>query len=301
MGVLVGRQALIDAPVSAVHYSKNIPLIDFTTPHTYLERLSKVNVNQILDLNQTDFRNEGHSLKYRANSFEIAFYDKLKDLDKAKISDKRSEERENAIQLDLFDRLNLRKPFEVLRMEIRLNKRQKVEQVLRAVGIDEEPTFRSVFHKDISQKVLLYYLDQLEAGYPPLLLYNSSGPKEFLQELIKNNSRIKLRKALQLVGLWQLFTVVGVREFREITKRFGRNNWYRLNKELSLVKRPRGVKPFETLRTVLKEFRPLKLLDFQSGMLNNDKYEKRTIPNHRRSCKDVKGCLPNRLPLDTGG
>ena len=75
MGVMIFEQLLINAPVSAIHYSKNIPLTDYSTPYTYLEKLYKSNIDQRLDLNQTDFRNEGHSLKYRANSFEVVFYD----------------------------------------------------------------------------------------------------------------------------------------------------------------------------------------------------------------------------------
>lgn len=88
MGVMIFEHLLVVAPVSAIHYSKNIALTDYSTPYTYLEKLSKANINQRLDLNQTDFRNEGHSLKYRANSFEVVFYDKLKDLNKAKMSEK---------------------------------------------------------------------------------------------------------------------------------------------------------------------------------------------------------------------
>ena len=41
-----------------------------------LKELSKIDLNKMLDLNQTDFRNEGHSLKFRANSFEVSFMKK---------------------------------------------------------------------------------------------------------------------------------------------------------------------------------------------------------------------------------
>jgi len=73
MGVSVLEPVLASAPISSIHYSKNIPLVDYTTPYTYLEQLSRINLNQRLDLNQTDFRNEGHSRKFRAISFEGAF------------------------------------------------------------------------------------------------------------------------------------------------------------------------------------------------------------------------------------
>jgi hypothetical protein len=47
----------------------------------------------------------------------------MKDLRKAKISEKRAIEKDNAIQLELFARFAVPKPFEVIRIEVRINKR----------------------------------------------------------------------------------------------------------------------------------------------------------------------------------
>ena len=38
MGVYLFEKNLINAPVSSVHYSKNISLTDYTTPYTYLSQ-----------------------------------------------------------------------------------------------------------------------------------------------------------------------------------------------------------------------------------------------------------------------
>jgi len=263
MGVHVLEPVLVNAPVSAIHFSKNIPLTDFSTPYTYLEQLSKINLNQRLDLNQTDFRNEGHSLKFRANSFEVAFYDKMKDLHKANTSEKRAEERENAIQLNLFDDIPIQKPFEVLRMEVRLNKRQKLKQVLRHIGIVAEPTFNTVFKKEIARKVLLYYMAEIEKGYPAIFLYNCKDPEDFLSDFIIHNPKAGLRKAVQMLGTRTLVDKVGIREFREITRKYGKANWYRLNKEMRSLSYPQKGNSFAVLRLCLEEFKPLKLVDFQ--------------------------------------
>ena len=263
MGVHVLEPVLAAAPVSAIHFSKNIPLIDYSTPYAYLVQLSKVNLNQRLDLNQTDFRNEGHSLKYRTNSFEIAFYDKMKDLHKAKTSEKRAEERENAIQLNLFEDIPMQKPFEVLRMEVRLNKRQKLKQELRHIGIVTEPTFQTLFKREIARKVLLNYMAVIEKGYPAILLYNCKDPEDFLSDFIIHNQKAKLGKALQMLGSRTLIDKVGVREFREITRKYGKANWYRLNKEMFSLNYPQKGNSFAVLRHCLEEFKPLKLVDFQ--------------------------------------
>jgi hypothetical protein len=268
MGVYIFESILINAPVSAIHYGKNIPLTDYTTPYTYLEMLSKSNINQRLDLNQTDFRNEGHSLKYRANSFEVVFYDKLKDLNKAKGSEKRAEEKDNAVQLNLFEEKKMKKPFEVLRMEVRLNKKQKLMQIIKRVGIVAEPTFKTLFKKETAQKVLLYYLDEIEAGYPYLLTYTANDPKDFLSEFIIHNPKVGLRKAMQMLGLWVMLKNVGIREFREIIRKYGNTNWYNLNKELKELRYPNRKDAFAVLKNVITECKPLKLTDYNEAKFN---------------------------------
>ena len=268
MGVFILEHRLVNAPVSNIHYSKNNPITDYSTPYTYLEILAKANINLRLDVNQTDFRNEGHSVKYRTNSFEVVFYDKMKDLNKAKISEKRAEEKDNQIQLNLFDDITFKKPFEVLRMEVRLNRKQKLIQMLKKIGFVEEPTFQALFKKDIAQKILLYYLGEIEAGFPAVLRYESE-PKDFMSEFAINNPQVGLKKALQMFGLKVLFDTIGVREFREVTKQYGRENWYRLNKELEGFVYPQKPDSFTFLRSAVTEFKPLKMFDFMAETVNN--------------------------------
>src|SRR3989344_1849902 len=133
MGIGVFTSILENAPVSAIHYSKNIPLTDGTTPHYLIGKIKQANVSLALDVNQTDFRNDGHSYKWHSNSYEVAFYDKLKDLEMANKSEKRAIENDNALQLNLFGTFKERKRLEVMRMEVRLNKRQKIGQLFRTL------------------------------------------------------------------------------------------------------------------------------------------------------------------------
>ena len=272
MGVYILEKHLANAPVSSVHYSKNIALTDYTTPYTYLSQLNKLNINKRLDTNRTDFRNEGHSFKYRANSFEVVFYDKIKDLQQAKISEKRAEEKDNALQLGLFDILTKRKPLEVLRVEIRLNKRQKISQILRLIGKDIEPTFADIFSQDTAKKVLLHYISEIEEAYPPLLNYQYDSPKKFFSGFIRSNPNTKLTLPLKMLGLRVLLDEIGVREFREMTKHYGSSAWYSLNKEMKTLIQTDEPSVFSLLREQVNKFEPLKLLANQDQMLNNVKY-----------------------------
>jgi hypothetical protein len=182
MGVLVSYDHLSRANVSAVHFSKNIPYTNYTTPYMILKELSKVNLNQKLDINQTDYRNEGHCLKFHSNSFEIVFYDKLKDLNKAESSEKRSIEKDNSIQFDLFKEDRRRNPFEVIRFEVRLNTRSKLRRILKNMDIHNDLIFYSVFKKDLSQKVLLHFYSKIESIYS-LQAYKPKNTKDFLIEI----------------------------------------------------------------------------------------------------------------------
>jgi len=274
MGVYVLENNLINAPVSSVHYSKNIVLTDYTTSYTYLRQLTKLNINIKLDTNRTDFRNEGHSFKYRANSFEIVFYDKIKDLQQAKISEKRSEEKDNILQLNLLNLLKQQKPLEVLRMEIRLNRRQKIRQILKKIGKEVEPTFINIFNQNIAKKVLLHYLNEIEQAYPPLLTYQHDSPKKFFEDLLISNPDLKPTKALELTGLKVILNEIGVREYRQITKRYGNYHWYSLNSKMKKLKQKKNKSSiFSTLREKIIKFEPVKLLANQDNVLNNDKYE----------------------------
>lgn len=273
MGVYLFEKNLINAPVSSVHYSKNIALTDYTTPYTYLEQLTKLNINKRLDTNRTDFRNEGHSFKYRANSFEIVFYDKIKDLQQAKVSEKRAEEKDNALQLNLFDILTQRKPLEVLRVEIRLNRRQKISQILKKIGKEVEPTFVNIFNQDTAKKVLLHYINEIEEAYPPLLTYQYDSSKKFFERLLVANPKLKPTQALEITAFRALLEEIGVREYRQMTKRHGSYYWYSLNQKMKKLNYTDEISVFSLLKKQITDFEPMKLLAIQDQMLNNDKYD----------------------------
>lgn len=265
MGVLVFPQILHDAPVSTIHYSKNIPLTDYSTPSLILQEISKINLNQILDLNQTDFRNGGYSLKFHANSFEVSLYDKRKDLEKAKLSEKRALEKDNSIQLELLNQWKPKNPFEVLRMEIRLNQRSKIRQIFKKNNISTLLTFTSVFKKDTAQKVLLHYLEQIKKAYT-LLAYHPQNGQEFINNFKTNNSKTKIRKMLQVYASIKLIDELGIRKFQESIKIFGQHNWPRIKKDLETLHFPnKSFEPLKTLEYYLKKFEPLRLKNYSES------------------------------------
>lgn len=272
MGVRVFKELLISAPVSTVHYSKNIPLTDGSTPHFIIKKIKEANIPLALDINQTDYRNDGHSYKWHSNSYEVAFYDKIKDLEMALKSDKRTLEKDNRIQLHLFNEIAKKEKVEVLRMEVRLNNRQKMKQLFKMLNIESELTFKSLFSESISKCMLLHYLNELEKQRPKILDYSPPNSATLLAQIIVNNPNIGVQKTLQLFGLKQALDTITPRELRAMLGKSSTRSWYRLIAQTKNIKLPQVDSPFDIVRKNITDFKPLKLVDFKVGMINNDKY-----------------------------
>jgi hypothetical protein len=272
MGVKVFSAILEKAPVSLIHYSKNIALIDGSTPHYLISKIKDANVPLSLDVSETDYQNEGYGFKWHANSYEVAFYDKIHDLGKAKISEKRAIEKDNSIQLDLFNTFQIRKQFEVLRMEVRLNHRQKTKKLFCTLGINANLNFDELFSSDISKKVLLYYVDEM-IRQRPVVINGSSNPKDFLAELIIENPELGLRKTFAIFGLKQALEAMDIRELRGMFDKYTSRSWSKLISEANSVNIKKLNDPFALIHEQLNSFVPLKLVDFQDRLINNDKYD----------------------------
>lgn len=201
MGVKISYDNLAKAKVSSVHYSKNIFLLDYTRCSMLLEELSKLKLWSRLDINKTDYRNGGHVLKWHANSYEITAYDKLKDLQQAKVSPKRAFEKDSSFQPSLFDHA-IPKQLEVLRLEIRLNKRQLLKSLFKKLNINAELEFEGVFSSKISKAVLHHFYDTImaEIKMVNLLQIDISNPVMLAESIVIENPELTPNKVLQLIG-----------------------------------------------------------------------------------------------------
>lgn len=99
-------------------------------------------------------------------------YDKIKDMKQAKISEKRAIESDYAIQQDLFTKEIIKKPLEVLRMELRIGNRTKLKSLMKELGIVCPTNFESLFNQNISQRMLLHFWRAISLDMPTLALSN---------------------------------------------------------------------------------------------------------------------------------
>ena len=258
MGVIVTPQVFAHAPVLAIHYSKNIPLTDGSTPYHYINKIKEANVRLSLDTNQTDYRNEGHSYKWHCNSYEVVFYDKIKDLEKAKQSSKRAIEKDNELQQHLFKTFQKRRKLEFLRMEVRLNKRAKIKQLFKTLNIAADLTFKKLFKPAIAKKVLLHYLDQLERNRSPLLNFKAVDDKTFLAQISFDNPTITPKQAMMILGFKRALEAAPLRELKTIIGKNKPQSWHRLINDLKGITLPTMHNPFKEIRKCIEEFKVIK-------------------------------------------
>ena len=234
MQVEVPIETLRKAKVSTFHPSKNVELSEGYTSSFVISELKKIDVSKKMDLNRDSFRNSGQSLQFYTNSHSLVVYDKIQDLQKP---DKRAIDKDqNYVQRSLFEPLKKKEnKKEILRIEARLVKKVKMNATLKRLGFKENPSFEDVFKKDLCQKVLLDYWEELITSKNLFLFDVESSPKKTFDAIFKNKPNISPKEALYLLGL-RVMSKQGIRDTRAIIERYATpRTWYRISKDLTFL------------------------------------------------------------------
>jgi hypothetical protein len=265
MGIELSEGVLREAAVSAIHYSKNIAFTDYTTCSMVMSELGRIDLTKQLDLSHTTYRDEGRAIRYHANSFDVLFYDKRKDLERARYSEKRGIEQNYGAQLETLGRpFLLPKELEVLRMEVRLGTRTKIRSVLRRVGVNETMSFENLFDAGIARGVLRHFWSQFRAHLP--LLDSGQHPEMLLASLASaTGEKSRPGKLLQQLGAIVLVNSIGFRGARAVMSRHcGQRSWQRYKRDLknfSLVQ-PIGFSTLNLVDKALSSFEPIRMKSF---------------------------------------
>lgn len=267
MGVKVSADRLRQANVSAIHYSKNLPLTDYTSANMVIKEVAKGVVSRQLTGSKTDYDNDGTAFKLHANSYEIIVYDKLKDYQRSKTSPKRSKDvvYDNEQLLFSFSRDNYHKSFEVVKLEIRLGNRKKIKDVLSKIDADSELTFQELYDESLAKQVLKYYWNFL---IPDLDLVVCSGfPSTELYDAIYHQSPdMKPSQILQMIGSLAIIQNDGMEGLRtRIERNASSHSWYSCKKKLkglSITSHMR-YNPIRIATQHLEAFTPLKSKNYQ--------------------------------------
>lgn len=264
MQVRVTANAIRRAQVSMVHFSKNLPLTDYTRCSMVIREIARGSVTRQLDSVKTDYYNDGSAIRFHATNHEMIIYDKLKDLERGRISDKRSFEDDNALQLDLLA-TPFQKPFEVLRQEVRLNNRKKISAVLEKLDKARPLTLEALFDASLAKAVLLHYWQMMMPDVP-LLVASGFASGELYDAICREMPEAKPAKLLQLVGALAIIHKEGMQGLRlRVTRQHGQKTWYALKRALRSLNLNSQMK-YNALRVAelhLHQFVPLRLEDYQ--------------------------------------
>mgnify|MGYP003403142646 FL=1 len=267
MGVAISTDVLTNAKVTNLHYSKNFILKEGEHCKQYITEIMKSDINKWNDTNQTDFRNEGHSFKFHSNNVEVIFYDKLKDLEQAKKSDKRSIENDNSGQLDLLKSLPHKN--EIFRMETRMNQARSIKTKFKQNNIEIENTFIKCFNSEYSMKILSLEVNKIISKTPKTFQNQTSSLEDLFFEINSSNPSIKFQKIIEIIGAILLQKEIGTKGFRNLAEN-KRIDWHKyksrtLNIELN-------DKPTSLLKKILCE-----LGSYNAIKLDNNKEYKELV------------------------
>lgn len=233
MGVIVTKSVLENASVSSVHFSKNIVLQDGYTVNHLISEMNKVNLRKSFDFAKTRFMNDGQSLYAHTTSHQLVIYDKISDLDKDK---KRAIDKDQtSYQRSLFAEIKREyEPQEIIRFEIRLSQKQKMNKVLEDLGYQKNPVFKQVFNTEMSKKVVTDYWNKLIKERNLGIFSIAISTKDILQTLFLADKKLKPKQAVYLLGLFMLAKDEnGMRQLRTIiAKRSHDRTWYRIAKDM---------------------------------------------------------------------
>ena len=265
MGLIVSKKQLENAPITTVHYSKNIVLTCGYSAQFVIRELHKINLNKRFDLTRARFANDGQSLYGYTEAHSFVLYDKISDLSRPK---KRAIDRDQSVpQLNLFE--SLKEKQEILRFEVRLCHKRKINSLFKQLGFAEKPTFQDVLSVEKAKSVLKHYwMTIIEEGAIGLFSFSLTAKELLEQILLTGPPKPKGKQAVYFVGLLQLAKEGnGLRELRSILTKNGMNDrsWYRTAddyKELS--KQLEKLKPREWLEQIRKQvsdYKPYRVKD----------------------------------------
>lgn len=264
MGVLIFSANLEKAEVISFHPSKNIILSKGYTANLAIKELNKIDCSKRFDFDEKNYRNNGEVLQFYTRSHSFVIYDKINDLIKPQ---KRATDKDQTKQqLSIFDYIKTNEQaLQILRLEVRLSLKKKMNDVLKSLEQKINPTFKEVFNKELCKKIVNSYWDNFFGNN--LFIFNTnSSPQYILQLIFMKYPKTKILQAIKLVGLYMLCKDEdGIKGFRQIidSNRRKRADWQTVKNNLKLFEDEIFTKStWEFIKDIhreLKEFKSLKI------------------------------------------
>lgn len=251
--------------VVKVDYSKNIIFDDGTTVSQIIRLFNAANISKRMDVSAGEYRNGGQIFRIHTNYRDIVFYDKIADLKRSRVSEKRCIEKDNFVQTSLFDFFEKKRRIAVLRFEVRLNGVKEIKSNLEKVGQNtDDLTFKKMFSSEISKAVLLNWWEEIFNKIPKTPL-DDKTTANVLIGLLKNKEA-KPQKVLASIGLLHLQNDKNLdsRFIKEIfDKRFTDGSWNRVVKAQLKPEESKNIRYLLYIKTIIQEMKPVNIDDYR--------------------------------------
>lgn len=251
--------------VVKVDYSKNVIYEDGTSVSQILRLLNSTDTRKSLDISSGDFRNGGQIMHFHTSYRDIVFYDKISDLKRSKISEKRCVEKDNFVQTSLFDLFEKKRKLAVLRFEVPLNGVKEIKNNLAKNGFETDNlTFRRMFSSEISRSILLSWWNEVFAKIPKAPLDDETVENTFLG--ILKSPDAKPQRVLATLGMiyLQRSQSYDARFAKEVfDNRFKDGSWARSQKLLIRPDKPKNLRHLLHIEGTIKEMKPINIDDYK--------------------------------------
>jgi hypothetical protein len=260
-----GLETLKNAQCQVVHYSKNFILPNMISTNWAITEIKKCDVNAWKSVSQEKYAEGGHGYKTHSKHYELAFYDKIAEHFKGKRGQPHYDPDIKQLSFDLFGKVEQKQLPEVLRMEVRYGRPQKLKDALQKARLPtDDLSFKTIFQQEYSQRVLISELEDYYSRFPNIAASTAKDEVELLSDLFVQNPDRYMSTIVSAVGIYTLTQKAGLRELKDIVGNKGSQAFLRLAHKASKELKYKADKPevLESMMAALNEFQPVHLADF---------------------------------------
>ncbi len=270
MGVYVSPEFVAQCDVKHIDYCKNIVYTDGTAPSSVIRLMYKSNISGHKNTNVSKYKNGGESCNFYSLVDCFCTYDKCKELKRCNLSKRGRIEEDNVLQANFFNQLELIEPFQVLRLEYRLETKTAIKQNLVKTGIiSPNPTFRDLYNSDISKQLLINKMHEIDDNIPIVAKCNLDITS-FMESLNVLNPKASLPLKLKALAARAILSETGCRDFRNLIEATDKQ-WFDLMNDIKKLKMPtKTLINFDEIYKQLEAFIPVKLEDYIDKMSDID-------------------------------
>lgn len=273
VGIKVLKSVLSNATVSTAHFSKNIILSNYITCSMILRELEKVDLTKRLDLEHRHYKDNGHSVYYYSKSHHLVAYNKTAELSLSKPHSRQVIEKDNHIQMHLFDDPNKPRgsPPEIIRFEVRLVKRTKLRSELKKLGFEEcslNPSLKNIINNSISKFIVNEYWDIVWDSID-LICLSLPTIADLVDVIQKHCPTVTNAKCCELAVIIKTIEESGVRRARQLYS--NSSKWSRDKNILKSINFDKNYlfDEFKEINMQIKEFQPITEKMLNISNINN--------------------------------